>query len=112
MDNLDAAALEQFHAIGVVVEVAIYNPPNARLDDEFRALHTRRGSNIEGAAIAAIVALGQLGDGVGLGVEHIGFGYSAVVLADVLKARGGTVVAIRDIILFLTMSAPTWRRTQ
>ena len=47
------------------------------------------------AAIAVVAAARQLGDGVCLGMEHVGFGH-IVLLTDILEAAGGSVVSIAD----------------
>ena len=69
---------------------------DACLNDEFGTFDAGRGSDIEGGTVAGVVGTCQFGDGVGLGMKHVGLGHVAVVLADIFKTGRGAIVAIGD----------------
>ena len=71
------------------------------LDDELGALDTGGIGDVDGSTYAALSAAGELGDGVGLGMEHIVLRQSVLILTDVLESHGRAVVAVRDDALIL-----------
>lgn len=95
MCYVDAGALQQVKPVGKAVYLIEYYTLNASLDDELRALHTRRGCDVEGRAGARIVRSGHLGYRIGFSVKHIRLCRSTVVLAHVLKPRGCAIEAVR-----------------
>ena len=101
LNILDVAAFhtgagKQVYAVGYAVELIEHHPLYTGLNDEFGAVHAWRGGDIERSAVARIIASGHLGDGVGLGVEHVAFGKPAFVLADVFKSRRSAVESVGD----------------
>ena len=96
VDDLDAGAAEELDAVVEAVLLVVDDALDAGLDDELGALDAGRGGDVERGTVAVVAAAGELGDGVGLGVENVGLGDVVVVLADVLEAAGGTVVAVAD----------------
>ena len=94
VDHLDACAAQQVNTVVHAVILAEHHAPDAGLDDEFAALHAGRGGDIQGRAVAAVVAARHLGDGVGLGMQDIGLGMVGVFLTHVLKPSRCTVIAI------------------
>ena len=96
MDDLDAGAAQQVHTVVHAVILAENNSADTGLDDEFAALHAGRSGDIEGRPVAAVVAAGHLGDGIGLGMQHVGLGVIGILLTHVLKPGGCTVIAVAD----------------
>ncbi len=95
-DAFDADAAQQVEPLFRTVLVAVDHAPDAGLDDEFRALDAGGRRNVERRTVAVVGRLGDLRNGVRLGMEHVGFRAPRLVLADVLEARGRAVVAVRN----------------
>mgnify|MGYP000737813927 CR=1 FL=1 len=72
MLHLHAGAPQQVDAVGEPVLLGIDHAPYACLDDEFGTLDAGRGGDVERGLVAVVAAARQFGDGVGLGVEHVG----------------------------------------
>ena len=94
--KFDIGAAEQFETVFETVFLGIDYALDACLDDELGTFDAGGGGDVEGGAFAAVARPGYLGDGVGFGVEHVGDGQVVVVLAYVLEAGGGAVVAVGD----------------
>ena len=92
----DTDPAQQVESLFGAVIVAVNHPSDTGLNNQFRTFDTRGGGDVERRAVAVVGRLGNLRDGVGLGVEHIGFGVALVVLADVFETRRRAVVAVRD----------------
>ena len=88
-------------SILAVIGVAIYHTTYARLNNQLGTLDAGRCGDVECCSVAVVGTFCHLGDGVGLGVQNIGLGFAHIILADVLKTRGGSVVAVRDYHLVL-----------
>ena len=100
-DDFDAGAAEEIDTISETILTGVDDALDATLDDEFGTLYAWAIGDVEGSAIARIVALGNLGDGIGFGMEDVGLGAIVFGLAIVLKACGRAVVTIADDHLFL-----------
>ena len=100
-DDFDACATEEIDAIGKTVFTGVDDALDATLDDEFGTLDAGAVGDVESGAIARIVALGNLGDGIGFGMENVGLGTIVFSLAIVLEACGRAIVAVADNHLFL-----------
>ena len=100
-DDFDASTAEEIDAIGETVLTGVDDALDTTLDDELGTLDARAVGDVEGSTIARIVALGDLGDGIGFGMEDVGLGAIVFGLAIVLEACGRAVVAIADDHLFL-----------
>ena len=87
---------KQLETLLEAVRVAVYHTLDTCLYDELCTLDTRRCGNIERRAIAVIGALGDLRNGVSLGMQNIGFSLTHIILTDILEAGGGAIIAIRD----------------
>ena len=96
VDDLDARAAQQVHAVMHPVVFTENDACDAGLDDEFAALHAGRCRDIERCTLAAVVAPGHFGDGVGLGMQHVGLGVVGILLTHVLKPRRRAVVTVAD----------------
>ena len=93
---LDSHLAQQVEPLLRTVFVAVDHAPDAGLNDEFRTLDAGCGGDVECRAVAVVGAFGHLRDGVGFGVEHVGFGLAGFVLADVFEPGGSAVVTVRD----------------
>ena len=93
--NFDASSAKEVNAIGQAILTTIYNAFDASLYDELGTFYAWRVCNIECAAIAVVAASGNLGDGIGFGMKHVGFCY-AIFFADVLKAAWRAIVSVAD----------------
>ena len=96
VNDFDSGSFQEFDAVAEAVFLAIDHALDACLDNEFRALDAGRGRDVDGGSVAVVVRAGELRDGVGLGVEHVGFCQSVFVFADVLESAGRAVVAVAD----------------
>ena len=106
VDDLDAGTAQQVHAVVHTVVLTEHDATDACLDDEFATLHAGRCGDIERRSVAAVVAAGNLGDGVGLGMQDIGLGpLPALFLLLVLPARRRAVLAVASV-----PSAPAQQR--
>ena len=100
-DDFNAGAAKEIDAVGETVLTCIDDALDATLDDEFGTLDAWAIGDVEGCAIARIVALGDFGDGIGFGMEYVGFGTIVFGLAIVLEACRRAVIAVADDHLFL-----------
>jgi hypothetical protein len=100
-DDFNAGATKEIDAVGETVLTCIDNTLDATLDDEFGTLDAWTIGDVEGSAITRIVALGDLGDGIGFGMEYVGLGAVVFGLAIVLEACRRAVIAVADDHLFL-----------
>ena len=82
--------------IGEAVFLAINHTLDTSLDDKLGTLDAWRSGNVDGGAIAVVIATRQFSNGIGLGMKHVRLGYVVVVLTHVLKAAGSAVVTIAD----------------
>lgn len=94
--ELDAGTAQEFDAVGQPVLLGIYDASDAGLDDEFATLDAGRVGHVERGPVGIVARTGDLGDGIGLGVEDIGLRQSVLVFADVFKTGGGTVITVAD----------------
>ena len=93
---LNASPLQQINAIGEAILARIDDALDTSLNDEFAAFNARTIGDIERGAIGIVVATGNLGDGIGFGMEDVGLGDTIFVLTDIFKSRGRAVVSIAD----------------
>ena len=100
-DDFNAGAAKEIDAVGETVLTCIDDALDATLDDEFGTLDAWAIGDVEGSAITRIVALGDLGDGIGFGMEDVGLGAIVFSLAIVLETCGRAVIAVTDDHLFL-----------
>ena len=100
-DDFNAGAAKEVDAVGETVLTCIDDALDATLDDEFGTLDAWAIGDVEGSAIARIVALGDLGDGIGFCMEDVGLGAIVFGLAIVLEACRRAVIAVADDHLFL-----------
>ena len=100
-DDFDACATEEIDAVGETILTGVDDALDAALDDELGTLDAGAVGDVESGAIARIMALGDLGDGIGFGMENVGLGTIVVGLAIVFEACGRAVVAVADDHLFL-----------
>ena len=96
IDDFDTGSLQQVDAICQTVLLTIYHPLDTRLDDEFGTLNTGRGRDIDGGTVAVIIRTGEFRNGIGLGMEHVRLRHIVLILADILKTCGRSVVAVAD----------------
>ena len=96
VNHFNAGAAQQIHTVMHAVVLAKHHALDTRLDDELAALHAGRRGDVERGTLAAVVAARYLGDGVGLGMQHIGLSVVGILFTDVLKARRRAVIAIAD----------------
>ena len=100
-DDFNASTTKEVDAVGETVLTCIDDTLDATLDDEFGTLDAGTVGDVECGAIARIVALGDLSDGVGFGMENVGLGAIVFGLTIVLEACGRAVKAVADDHLFL-----------
>ena len=100
-DDFNAGAAKEVDAIGETVLTGIDDALDAALDNELGTLDAGTVGDVECGAIARIVALGDLSDGIGFGMEDVGLGTIVFGLAIILEACGRAVVTIADDHLFL-----------
>jgi len=94
--HFDTGTTKEINAIGETVLASVNDTTDASLDDQLGALDARTIGDVESGTVARVVTLGDLGDSVGFGVEHIGLGTIVLGLAVILEACGRTIVAIAD----------------
>lgn len=100
-DDFNAGAAKEVDAVGETVLTGVDDTLDATLDDEFGTLDAWAIGDVESGAIARIVALGNLGNGIGFGMEYVGLGAVVFGLAIVLEACRRAVIAVADDHLFL-----------
>ena len=100
-DDFNAGAAKEVNAVGKTVFTSVDDALDAALDNEFGTLDARTVGDVECGAIARIVALGDLGDGISFGMEDVGLGAIVFSLAIVLEACRRAVIAVADDHLFL-----------
>ena len=100
-DDFNAGAAKEVDAVGKTVLTSVDDALDAALDNDFGTLDARTVGDVECGAIARIVALGDLSDGVGFGMENVGLGAIVFGLAIVLEACRRAVIAVADDHLFL-----------
>ena len=100
-DDFNAGAAKEVDAVGETILTGIDDALDATLDNEFGTLYAWAIGDVEGSPIARIVALGDLGDGIGFGMEYVGLGAVVFGLAIVLEACRRAVIAVADDHLFL-----------
>ena len=100
-DDFNAGAAKEVDAIGETVLTGIDDALDAALDNELGTLDAGTVGDVECGAIARIVALGDLSDGIGFGMEDVGLGTIVFGLAIVLEACRRAVIAVADDHLFL-----------
>ena len=86
--RIHADPAQQVESLFGAVIVAVNHPSDTGLNNQFRTFDTRGGGDVERRAVAVVGAFGHLGNGVGFGVQDIGFGLTRFVLADILEAAG------------------------
>ena len=91
----DTDPAQQVESLFGAVIVAVNHPSDTGLNNQFRTFDTRGGGDVERRAVAVVGAFGHLGNGVGFGVQDIGFGLTRFVLADILEAVRATVAPFR-----------------
>ena len=74
----------------------IYHSLDACLDNQFGTLDARRGCDVERRAIAVVRTLCNLRNCISLGMQDVGLSLSHIILANILEARGCTIITIRD----------------
>lgn len=93
---LDPCPAQEFYSVCQPVLACVDHSSDASLYDEFGAFHTGRVCDVECATVAVIVASGYFSDGVGLCVEHVGFGEVVIVFAYIFESGWCAVVPIAD----------------
>lgn len=94
MAYLDACSLKQLKTVGDAVKLVEHHPPYSALDNQLGAFEAGRCRDIERGAGRRIVACRDLGDGIGLCVEHVWLGDAVGILAYIFKTGGCTVEAV------------------
>ena len=94
MNALDSGTSQKFDTVEKTIFIHINHPFDSRLDNQFRALHTRRCRNIEGGTLRTITRLGHFRDGISLSVKNIRLSNPVFVFADIFESRRRSVIAI------------------
>ena len=92
----DVCTSEEVDAVFEAVVFGIDHSLDTSLDDEFGTFDAGRGCDVEGGSVAGVVGARQFCDGIGFGMEYIGFCDVVIVFAYVFEAGGSTIVAIGD----------------
>ena len=86
MVHSDARLTKEVDALSDAVLRGIHHSADAGLNNELGALHTGGVGHIYGGTSAIIIGGSDLGNGICLGMEHIGLRLTLIVLALVLKS--------------------------
>ena len=65
-------------------------------DDEFGTFYTGRSRDVHCGTVAAVVGACYFGNGIGFGMEHIGFGEIVFIFTYILKTGWRAVISVRD----------------
>src|SRR5690554_21404 len=96
LEHFNTGSAEQLNAVLYPVGLTKNHTNDAGLNDQLGTFDARRRGNVEGSPIAAVVAAGNLGYGIGFGVQDIGLGHIVCVFAHVFEAGGRSVVPVAD----------------
>src|SRR5690554_4435145 len=96
LEHFNTGSAEQLNAVLYPIGLTKNHTNDAGLNNQFGTFDARRRSNVEGSPIAAVVAAGNLGYGIGFGMQDIGLGHIVCVFALVFEAGGRSVVPVAD----------------